>query len=451
MPDWAWPERPLRPHSADYFPWEQRLLSPAAQLEQPRPPAGSLYIPLASPSRIADTRATSTLLPDHGKTLGPQGTVEVDLPGVPADANAVVLNVTEVNATAASFFTVFPTGDPSSNFSNLNFVPGPALPNLVVVPINPGGSVTIYNWAGTADAIVDLEGYYETPSGTSLPIVTASPGQFFPITPVRVTDTRTGSGQANAGHTLTANTTLPVTVTGAGGIGGVPASAANVSAVELNVTVTNTTAASYLTVFPGGTTQPVASNLNWNTGTTIANRVIVPVSAAGVVDIYNYVGNADVVVDVDGWYSGGSGNTVTGGSAYVPIAPIRITDTRSTSVPAEPNAGHTLGAKSAIQVQVSGFDDTIPLNITAATLNVTEADATAGSFLTVFPGAVTPIPPTASDLNFVPGEVIANGDEVGVGTAGTAAGSVDVYNWAGNTDVVVDLFGYFVPAVAPAV
>jgi hypothetical protein len=422
--------------------------SPAGAVVTPTAP-GSLYIPLASPSRIADTRAASTLLPDHGMTLHAQGTVVVNLPGVPTDANAVVLNVTEVNATAPSFFTVYPTGDTSSNFSNLNFVPGPALPNLVVVPITSGGSVSIYNWAGTADAIVDLEGYYETPSGTNLPLVTASPGQFFPITPVRVTDTRTGSAEPNAGQTLGANTTLPVTVTGAGGTGGVPTTATNVSAVELNVTVTNTTGASYLTVFPGGTTQPVASNLNWNTGTVIANRVIVPVSSAGIVDIYNYFGNADVVVDVDGWYSGGTGNTVTGGSAYVPIAPLRITDTRSTSVPAEPNAGKTLITNSAVQVQVAGVDS-IPSTITGAVLNVTEAASSGGGFLTVFPGTLAYTPPKASDLNFVPGEVIANADEVGVGTAGTATGSVDVYNWSGNTDVVVDLFGYFVPAVAAA-
>lgn len=54
------------------------------------------------------------------------------------------------------------------------------------------------------------------------------------------------------------------------GTAGVPA---NVTAVVLNVTVTNPTTDSYLTVYPdGGPGVPTASNLNFVTGHTVANR-----------------------------------------------------------------------------------------------------------------------------------------------------------------------------------
>jgi hypothetical protein len=69
------------------------------------------------------------------------------------------------------------------------------------------------------------------------------------------------------------------------------------------VTVVNTTAASYLTVWPDGTTRPTASDLNWVAGQTVPNRVVVKLGANGMVDVYNLAGSTDVVIDVVGWYS----------------------------------------------------------------------------------------------------------------------------------------------------
>ena len=99
---------------------------------------------------------------------------------------------------------------------------------------------------------------------------------------MRITDTRPGSGQANAGATLGAGSMLNVQVSGAGGV---PTS--GVSAVILNATVTNTTAASFLTVWPTGHARPTTSNLNWLPGWTRANRVVVPTNGAGQVSVYN--------------------------------------------------------------------------------------------------------------------------------------------------------------------
>ena len=71
----------------------------------------------------------------------------------------------------------------------------------------------------------------------------------------------------------------------------------------LNVTVTQPTAASYLTIYPNGTSRPATSNLNFDPGQTVANLVIAPVGADGKIDFYNADGSTQIVADVSGWMS----------------------------------------------------------------------------------------------------------------------------------------------------
>ena len=71
----------------------------------------------------------------------------------------------------------------------------------------------------------------------------------------------------------------------------------------LNVTVTNTSAPSYLRVYPSDANPtPSTSDLNWAPGKTVPNLVIVKPGADGRVTIYNFQGTTDVVVDALGWY-----------------------------------------------------------------------------------------------------------------------------------------------------
>ncbi len=405
--------------------------TPAGATNPPAATTGDSYNPV-TPFRIADTRAGAGHAP-----IGTGGVLTVSVPisevGGLTNVDALTLNVTAVDATAASYFTVYPTGDTSTNFSDLNFYPGFAQPNLVTTPVFYNSATSaytfeIFNYTGTADAVVDLEGYYSPTPGSA----------YYPLTPVRVTDTRSNStpAQANAGKTIPADGILTIS---AAQLTGVPAGA---TAVVLNVTATNTTAASYFTVYPGPAI-PVASNVNWLTGETIPNRVTVQLSSTGTVSIYNYAGSADAVVDLDGYFA--TPTTASPGNLFVPLAPSRITDTRSTSTPPQPNAGKTLTAGSTLVTQVTGAGD-VPIStpgapITAALLNVTAATATAASYLTVYPSNVAA--PNASDLNFGPGFIVANGDPVGV----SPSGAVNIYNYAGSTDVVVDVFGYYVPTL----
>ena len=366
------------------------------------------------PHRVLDTRG-------GGGALGPGRTVDIAIGGlysVPANATAVILNVTAVRESTAGFFTVLPRGAPLPTASNLNWVAGETVPNLVSVGLGIGGKVTIFNGLGTADAVVDLEGYFAPPvSGTA--------GQFVPVVPTRITDTRSGSGQPNAGMTLGAGATLNVQVTGAGA-GAIPAT--GVSGVVLNATATNTTAAGYFTAYPKGVPLPLASNLNWTTGVTVPNRVVVPVGAGGQVSFYNGIGSADLVVDVNGYFT----DSTMSGASFNPLVPARILDTRySTPVLAGAPRLLTVAGSGGVPPMGGG---TPPQ---AVVLNVTVARPTTASFLTVWPhGASTP---TSSDLNYVGGQVVPNLVVVKL----SALGQIDILNGYGSTDVIVDVVGWY--------
>src|ERR1035437_9926056 len=390
---------------------------------------GGQYVPI-TPVRIADTRTGSTF-PNAGQTMQAGGSVTVALPSSVAGASAVALNVTATNTTGSGFFTVYPAGGTPPLASSLNFSPGANVPNFVIVPVGASNSITIYNGppggdgstGGAADAVVDLQGSFNTVANTS-----GGAGHFNPLTPARITDTRAGSGQTNAGMTLTAGGTLTVQATGKGGV-----PATGVSAVEVNVTEAANTAGGFLTVFPQGNTAPTVSNLNYVSGQIIANRVIVPVNPAnGQFSIFNHAGNTDVVVDVDGYFTDSTGASGAG-SLFNPVTVARVIDTRSSS---------PIGPNGNLNVPITG----IPSGASAAVLNVTEASNTAGGFLTVSPTTPAPL---ASDVNFVPRVspvdpkvIVANGDIAAL----ASNGSLNVYNHDGNTNVVLDVAGYFTPA-----
>ena len=69
-------------------------------------------------------------------------------------------------------------------------------------------------------------------------------------------------------------------------------------AVALNVTATEPTSGSYLTVWPTGQDRPLASSVNMAEGQTVPNMVLAKLGAGGKVSIFNNAGESHVVVDV---------------------------------------------------------------------------------------------------------------------------------------------------------
>ncbi|MEW2135428.1 hypothetical protein AB0892_02260 [Streptomyces sp. NPDC005409] len=243
---------------------------------------GSALNPI-TPSRFMDTRdGTGT----SKQRVGSGGVVTLQVAGVkgiPATGvTAVVMNVTAVQPTEAGHVTVYPNGQAAPGVSNLNFTPGQIVPNLVTVPV-VNGKVDLRNNAGSVDLIADVTGYYA-----------ATGSAFSPAGPVRLLDTRDGTG-ARAGAVGSGDAVhLQVT-----GTAGVPAQ--GVTAVVLNVTVTNPTQASHLIVHPHGVARPGVSNLNYTPGKTVANLVVVPV-VDGWVTFYNNSGSTDVIADLNGYF-----------------------------------------------------------------------------------------------------------------------------------------------------
>ena len=70
------------------------------------------------------------------------------------------MNVTVTNPSDSSWLRVSPTGTPPPLASNLNFVAGQTIPNLVTVKLGAGGKVDITNFSGHTDVIADIVGYY---------------------------------------------------------------------------------------------------------------------------------------------------------------------------------------------------------------------------------------------------------------------------------------------------
>ena len=388
--------------------------SASATIQGPTPVPQSSYHPL-SPARVLDTRDGTGGVPR--RPLGAGSHVDLVVAGqggVPASgADAVVLNVTVTNASAASYLTVYPTGSSPPVASNLNWKPGRTVANLVTVALGSGGMVSAYNGAGQVDVIFDVQGWY----GSSP--TTTRDGLFNAVAPARLLDTRGSGGPIGAGQTRS------LTVTGRGGI---PATGAG--AVVLNVTVTDGTSASYLTVYPGGSARPGTSSLNFLAGQQVPNRVIVPVGAGGTVNIFNAAGQVQVVVDVGGWFT--DATTLAGGSRFAAIPAQRVFDTRF-GFGAIPDSG----------IVSVAFGDSLGLGVTAIVANFTIVNATDPSYLTVWPGGTNQ--PLASDLNYSNGVTVAN-----LVVAKIGSGAFYLYNYYGGPNLVIDVTGYYGPVAAPA-
>jgi len=124
-----------------------------------RPTAPGAVVPL-SPARILDTRAGLGAAGPVPST----GSISVQVTGrggVPATGvSAVAVNVTVVDPSTGGYITVWPSGTPRQETSNLNFQPGQTVPNLVVVPVGADGKIKLYNGSpGTVQLIADVAGY----------------------------------------------------------------------------------------------------------------------------------------------------------------------------------------------------------------------------------------------------------------------------------------------------
>ena len=270
------------------------------------------------PFRLLDTRsgvgADKVAVAAHGTVhLQVTGRGGVPVSGV----SAVVLNVTVTAPTRAGFVSVYGDETTRPGTSNLNFVKGQTVPNLVIAPVGANGKVDLYNNSdGPIQLVADVSGYNLSGAPTAA-------GAFESLAPWRLLDTRSGVGATHVA--VRAGGTVALQVTGAGGVP-VP----KVLAVVLNVTVIAPTRSGQVIVFGDGSALPGTPNLNFVVGQSVPNLVIAPVGANGKVDLYNRsAGTVQLVADVSGYYylgefvcGGAISNGVVNSCALIPAGEI---------------------------------------------------------------------------------------------------------------------------------
>jgi hypothetical protein len=245
---------------------------------------------LSAPQRLADTRTAGGALPSGtGRCFAVGG-----LDGIPADAAAVVLNVTATGQSASGWFSLYPAGQNVPSTSSLNFEPATyAIANTAVVRLGSGGQVcanmgTLDAAAGSAHIILDATGFLPSAGVPQLPMLPS---------PQRVADTRTSGGPLPTGSTR---------CFAVAGVDGVPA---NATGAVLNVTAVGSSTPGWLSIYPAGQPVPGTSTLNFDPAEyAIANGAIVRLGSGGQVCVGvgttgGAPGSSQVILDVMGSFS----------------------------------------------------------------------------------------------------------------------------------------------------
>jgi hypothetical protein len=260
-----------------------------------------------SPVRICDTRAVGPgVAANRCNTAGasPIGagatlTFNVDPPVLTTGVSAVVFNLTAIDPSVRTVLTAFTGTRPEA--SNLNLEAHKAVPNRVIVPVTCSGghcSVSIWNGAGSVNIAVDIDGWFTTApaSGTQFTALAA---------PARICDTQFGNS-SDAGCTKALVGSGQVLNIEGAGIDGIPADtggAGSPVAIVANVTAVNATTGTFITVYPGTDTRPNASDLNVPSFLPVSNLVVATLGTDGTINLFNALGNINLIVDVLGYYS----------------------------------------------------------------------------------------------------------------------------------------------------
>ncbi len=256
--------------------------------------------------------------------------------------------------------------------------------------------------------------------GVLTPAPPALSGDYVPLQPFRLFDSRNGIGGRRT--PLGPGTTAEIETYGRGGI-----PTEGVTAVALNVTAVGATAASYFTVWPARETRPTASSLNFTARQTVPNLVVMKPGVGGRISIWNESGEVHALADVVGYFRESPNDRL------LSLQPARLLDTRNgVGAPkAKVAAGGTVG------LTVTGVGGVPATGVDAVVLNVTVDGGTAESYLTVWPNGEAL--PNASSLNFTVGQTVPNLVIAKVGESG----KVNIFNAFGQVNIIADVVGCF--------
>ncbi len=377
-------------------------------------PQALRFVPVV-PCRIADTRNANG--PFGGPAIAGGGTrdlaVTASACAIPANAVSYSLNVTVVPSGPLGFVTVWPSGQTQPTVSTLNSLDGRIKANAAIVPAGAGGAISVFA-SDPANVVIDINGYF-------VPVSVAQGLAFYPVTPCRLADTRNATGTFGGPSMIAgASRNFPVQ----SGPCGIPATA---QAYVVNMTVVPSGSLGFLTAWPTGSQQPLASTLNALTGAITSNLAIVPAGTGGAISVY-VTDRTDLVIDITGYFAPPGGGSLD----FYSVSPCRVLDTRGAAAPLGGPA-MTGGAPRAFPVPSSSCS--IPAAAQAYSMNATVVPPTTLGFLTLWGSGTMPL---ASTLNSLDGSIVANAALVPAGPNGVVT--------AFTTDpsqLILDINGFF--------
>jgi hypothetical protein len=399
---------------------------------------GLQFYPLERPVRILDTRAgqgncDNISAPiNGGSSLSVFARLTCEGIVIPANAQAVVGNVTVLNKTAQTgYMTIYPDGQNAPLAASMIYGPNGILANNFTVGLNAAGNFNIFG-EKTIDAVVDISGYYAPPAAGGL--------YYHPLSkPIRLLDTRAGQGNCdNVNAPIAAGTSITTLArTTCEGLT-IPAAA---QAIVGNATVINGSGQTgYLTIYPNGVAAPLAANMVYFPGQVLSNAFTVSLSAAGEFNIFGEK-TIDMGIDVAGYYSNEANDANGAGLLFTPLAtPVRLLDTRAGQGNCDSvNAPITSGTSLTKMARMTCEGQIIPNNAQAVIGNVTVINQmNLGGYLTLYPtGQAAPL---AANMIYQPNQILSNAFVVGL----SAAGQFNLF--AERTlDAIVDVSGFFTP------
>ncbi len=385
------------------------------------------FVPM-TPCRLMETRAAYNF---EGRTgaFGPPALVRGETRNlnlllstncfVPANAKAVVLNVTVIPHGPLESLTVYEAGIAQPNVTTIRSPDGQIVANsIIVAPAAGFPSGLAVRATDPTDVVIDISGYFMR--------TTAAPGlTYYPVTPCRAVETRAAYRAAGpfGAPSMAARETRRFRLPAAPNCS-LPAA----GAYSVTITAVPPGPLAYLTAWADGSTQPNISSINSFSGRVLANSLIVPAGEDGTIDVYAYDAT-DFIVDVTGYFAKDDGAT---GLFYYPIPQCRAYDTiasnapfgddheRAIPIPSLPGCANIVPAAKAYTLNISVLPNNSPM-----------------PFLTAWPTGKPR--PDASMLNAFQGQTVTNSAIIPAGTGG----SINVYTYR-RTDLMIELTGYFV-------
>ena len=193
---------------------------------------------------------------------------------------------------------------------------------------------------------------------------------YVPIVPVRVLDTRFGTGLSGV---FSANVPRSFPVAGAFGI------PANAVAVTGNVTIVGQTSGGYLSITPTPVLNPQSSTINFPLGDNRANNITTPLAGNGkLAAVYKAAAgrSTHLIVDITGYFLAGDAD-----ATYSTITPVRVLDSRPGIGIGLSGVFHTNTPRT---LSIAGAHG-IPANAKAVTANVTVVGQTKAGYLSITP------------------------------------------------------------------